>query len=151
MGAATESVQLTRRQRELKERPFCVKCGIAVVRNTSELINGQLWCLTCHGVKPKKTKPPQLAKPKNGRSRKCWRVSLTKKRRRLLEANPSCTYCGCKLTWESATVDHLVPRSKGGTDAMDNLVLACQPCNLRKADRLLAEGALQLLQLIEGL
>ena len=36
-----------------------------------------------------------------------------------------------------ATVDHVIPRSKGGPDKdEDNLVVACFPCNQRKADKL---------------
>jgi 5-methylcytosine-specific restriction endonuclease McrA len=146
MIAVTELRQLTRRQRELAERPFCVKCGVKVVRNTSELINGQLWCLKCHGVKPKKPNPCQSPKSTKRRSKRGWKLKLTIKRRRLFKADPRCRYCGCDLTWHTATLDHVVPRSKGGRDSMDNLVLACQPCNVQKADKLLGEGGDQPLQ-----
>jgi len=97
------------------------------------LINGQLWCLKCHHGKPPYRKPIRKQK-RNGRG------TLQKKRRRLLKANPKCAYCDCELKWETATLDHVVPRSKGGTNAMDNLVLACQPCNVRKADKALEES-----------
>lgn len=46
-----------------------------------------------------------------------------------------CAYCGDR----GSTVDHVIPRSRGGTHAWDNVVLACLPCNSRKGDRLLAE------------
>lgn len=42
-----------------------------------------------------------------------------------------CHYCGGRAT----TADHIVPKSKGGTDSMDNLVAACLPCNGSKGDR----------------
>jgi 5-methylcytosine-specific restriction endonuclease McrA len=45
-----------------------------------------------------------------------------------------CQYCGNQ---KHLTVDHVVPRSKGGPDSWDNLVTSCAPCNLRKGDRLL--------------
>ena len=49
-----------------------------------------------------------------------------------------CQYCGAQ---KRLTVDHVVPRSKGGGDGWDNVVTSCAPCNLRKGDRLLpAEG-----------
>lgn len=40
-----------------------------------------------------------------------------------------------------ATLDHVVPLSRGGRDAPDNLALACQECNVLKKDRLLGELA----------
>ena len=43
-----------------------------------------------------------------------------------------CQYCGSA---RHLTVDHVVPRSKGGLDTWDNLVTSCAPCNRKKADR----------------
>jgi 5-methylcytosine-specific restriction endonuclease McrA len=43
-----------------------------------------------------------------------------------------CQYCGS--TAES--IDHVVPRSRGGLHAWDNVVAACRRCNTRKEDRL---------------
>ena len=44
-----------------------------------------------------------------------------------------CRYCG-KFT-PDGHVDHIIPLSKGGTDAIDNLCWSCRECNLRKGDR----------------
>lgn len=44
-----------------------------------------------------------------------------------------CQYCLNKYPTSDLTVDHVHPRSKGGTDSYDNRVLACRPCNSRKA------------------
>lgn len=46
-----------------------------------------------------------------------------------------CAYCDRSAT----TIDHVVPRSRGGHHAWDNVVAACGACNHRKADRTLAE------------
>lgn len=46
-----------------------------------------------------------------------------------------CAYCGSKAD----TVDHVVPRSRGGQHTWENCVAACSTCNHRKADKLLAE------------
>jgi 5-methylcytosine-specific restriction endonuclease McrA len=46
-----------------------------------------------------------------------------------------CAYCGKRAD----TIDHVVPRSRGGTHSWDNCVAACRACNSRKADRLLSE------------
>jgi 5-methylcytosine-specific restriction endonuclease McrA len=40
------------------------------------------------------------------------------------------------LPFSSVTIDHVVPRCRGGVDALTNLVLACKGCNREKADRL---------------
>lgn len=53
-----------------------------------------------------------------------------------------CRYCG--RTWEIMTVDHVIPRSKGGTNDPENLVAACQPCNSLKADRTPEEAGMEL-------
>ena len=45
-----------------------------------------------------------------------------------------------KAEQRMATVDHVLPRSKGGTDTDDNRVIACYHCNAAKADRLLEEA-----------
>ena len=47
----------------------------------------------------------------------------------------TCVYCGGSAT----SIDHVVPRSRGGTHTWDNVVAACRKCNHIKADRSLAE------------
>ena len=47
----------------------------------------------------------------------------------------TCVYCGSSAT----SIDHVVPRSRGGTHTWDNVVAACRRCNHTKADRSLAE------------
>ena len=46
----------------------------------------------------------------------------------------TCQYCGSVRG--SLTVDHVIPRSKGGASSWDNIVASCAPCNRRKGDRL---------------
>jgi len=61
-------------------------------------------------------------------------VPLT--RRAVLERDAHrCVYCGTKAD----TIDHVRPRSRGGTHVWTNVVAACARCNHRKGDRLLAE------------
>ncbi len=48
-----------------------------------------------------------------------------------------CVYCG--TGGGRLTLDHVVPRSRGGDSVWENVVTACAPCNLRKGDRLLEE------------
>ncbi|CAN5632539.1 HNH endonuclease [soil metagenome] len=52
----------------------------------------------------------------------------------------ACSYCG----QSASTIDHVVPRSRGGSHAWDNVVACCLACNGRKGDRLLSELGWQL-------
>ena len=52
-----------------------------------------------------------------------------------------CQYCGAK---GDLTFDHVVPRSRGGVTSWENVVAACSPCNLRKANRSLRHSGLNL-------
>lgn len=52
-----------------------------------------------------------------------------------------CQYCG---STKNLTIDHIIPRSKGGDDTWENLTVACMPCNTRKGDKLLEETNLTL-------
>lgn len=47
-----------------------------------------------------------------------------------------CQYCGDDLPAQDLTFDHVIPRSRGGRTSWENVVAACGPCNLRKADKL---------------
>jgi 5-methylcytosine-specific restriction endonuclease McrA len=43
-----------------------------------------------------------------------------------------CFYCGKALSRRRATKDHVIPRSKGGSNAQKNIVDACRKCNSEK-------------------
>ena len=47
--------------------------------------------------------------------------------------NHSCQYCGC--SGEQLSIDHVVPRSRGGDDTWENVTTACLSCNVRKGNR----------------
>ena len=71
------------------------------------------------------------------------RPSSSRISRRAVFARDShrCQYCGSD---RHLTVDHVVPRSKGGPDTWDNLVTSCAPCNRKKGDRSLRVAGLRL-------
>src|SRR5881396_3508172 len=52
-----------------------------------------------------------------------------------------CVYCGSS---GRLTLDHVVPRSRGGDSVWENVVTSCAPCNLRKGDRLVEEVPMEL-------
>ena len=49
----------------------------------------------------------------------------------------TCQYCGSRA---NLTVDHVIPRSKGGDSTWENIVASCAPCNRRKGDLLPAQA-----------
>jgi 5-methylcytosine-specific restriction endonuclease McrA len=49
----------------------------------------------------------------------------------------TCQYCGEKFKTDDLTIDHVLPKSKGGKTTWENCVLACVLCNKQKADNLL--------------
>jgi 5-methylcytosine-specific restriction endonuclease McrA len=53
-----------------------------------------------------------------------------------------CVYCGTGNG--RLTLDHVVPRSKGGASIWENVVTACAPCNHRKGDRMLEDAGMVL-------
>jgi 5-methylcytosine-specific restriction endonuclease McrA len=51
-----------------------------------------------------------------------------------------CQYCGA----QAESIDHIVPKSKGGAHAWDNVVAACRRCNARKRDHYLEDSGMKL-------
>lgn len=63
------------------------------------------------------------------------RVELNKKNIHKRDGN-RCVYCGGS---ENLTIDHVIPKSRGGQHTWDNLVTACMKCNNKKDNYLLEE------------
>jgi 5-methylcytosine-specific restriction endonuclease McrA len=55
----------------------------------------------------------------------------------------TCQYCGSR---SNLTVDHVVPKSKGGGSSWENIVASCAPCNRRKGDALPRQVGMRLLR-----
>lgn len=64
----------------------------------------------------------------------------------LLRDRYTCQFCGRVLPAHELTLDHVVPRSRGGHTDWDNLVACCHACNNLKGDRLPEEAGLKLLR-----
>ena len=58
--------------------------------------------------------------------------------------NWQCQYCGVKLDWSSITIDHVVPRCRGGSTSWKNCVASCLRCNMKKGSRMLPDTGMQL-------
>lgn len=57
-----------------------------------------------------------------------------------------CQYCTCDFTTSELTLDHVVPRSRGGKNTWTNLVACCKKCNQAKRDRTPEEAGMELLR-----
>jgi 5-methylcytosine-specific restriction endonuclease McrA len=57
----------------------------------------------------------------------------------LLRDRNTCQYCGEVLPPSDLTLDHVIPRSRGGNSTWENLVACCHACNRQKGNRMLSE------------
>ncbi|RME79465.1 MAG: HNH endonuclease, partial [Chloroflexi bacterium] len=74
------------------------------------------------------------------------RISLPVTRRGVLSRDHyTCQYCGSAPPRKDLTVDHVLPRSRGGKTTWENVVTACQKCNGKKGNRTPAEANMRLL------
>ena len=59
-----------------------------------------------------------------------------------------CQYCGAKNS--PLTIDHIVPKGRGGQDLWENLVTACKPCNQKKGNKTPEEANMLLKENLKG-
>lgn len=74
--------------------------------------------------------------------------SISKFRKRILfnRDDWSCQYCSKKLNWNSLTVDHILPKCRGGKTSWKNCVVCCKTCNKNKGAKLPHEANMKLLK-----
>lgn len=76
-----------------------------------------------------------------GNPERHWKVPPVNRREVLKRDSHACQYCGSS---KRLTLDHVIPRSKGGQHSWDNVVTACERCNQTKSDRLPHEAGMVL-------
>ncbi len=64
----------------------------------------------------------------------------------LMRDRNTCQFCAKSLPAGELTLDHIIPRSRGGESTWENLVACCHPCNNRKGNRLPEEAGMRLLR-----
>lgn len=112
----------------------------------------QCGCDTCYSLisrtvsKPSKVAPPRkplASRPPTKRINKSRRPpgSFRKKAARVRALDKYCRYC---ITGPAETVDHVIPRSRGGGNGVLNLVGCCDGCNQKKGDKTPKEAGLVL-------
>ncbi|MBU7585060.1 MAG: HNH endonuclease [Nostoc sp. TH1S01] len=84
---------------------------------------------------------PKHIRLKIGSNEGTWKVPPVNRREVLRRDHHTCQYCGSS---KRLTLDHVIPRSKGGLHTWDNVVTACERCNSRKGDRTLSETGMRL-------
>lgn len=62
------------------------------------------------------------------------RKQYTTHKRKLWSYAPFCHWCKKKIGYKEATIDHVIPLSKGGLNNSNNYVLACQGCNFKRGN-----------------
>jgi 5-methylcytosine-specific restriction endonuclease McrA len=64
----------------------------------------------------------------------------------LLRDRNTCQYCGVVLHASDLTLDHVIPRSRGGNSSWENLVACCHECNRRKGNAFVHEAGMKLMR-----
>jgi 5-methylcytosine-specific restriction endonuclease McrA len=64
----------------------------------------------------------------------------------LIRDENQCQYCGKHVKVANLTLDHVIPKSKGGTSTWENIVSACRPCNQKKRDYLIENAPVSLIR-----
>ena len=119
---------------------------------------GETICPGCYSLENERSKTPKKPTPKPSIPAKrcpvCGRRFVPRRSNTIIcspecsersqwmileRDNFQCIYC-CKTSYENRAelhLDHIIPRSKGGTDTADNLATACAKCNLGKSSNLI--------------
>jgi 5-methylcytosine-specific restriction endonuclease McrA len=101
------------------------------------LLNGRGWIRTCSVSFPR----PSIVRLSYMVHRPRVRVKLTK-REIFRRDRHTCQYCGRKAP--TLTIDHVIPRHRGGLHSWENLVTACPSCNRRKGGRTPQEAGMHI-------
>jgi 5-methylcytosine-specific restriction endonuclease McrA len=118
-------------------RNYLPLARINIKRAIALLVTGQAESLTYSDKFWEVRSPiPEHIRLTSGKSERHWKVPPVSRREVLRRDHHRCQYCG---STKHLTLDHVIPRSKGGQHSWDNVVIACATCNSFKGDRLLNE------------
>jgi 5-methylcytosine-specific restriction endonuclease McrA len=108
------------------------RAAVLVLKSRAEILERSHWNLHAESItipRPVVIRLVSYVKiPRDAHSRKITRRAIFARDRW------TCQYCGRERG--KLTIDHVVPRCKGGASSWDNIVTSCAPCNRRKGDRL---------------
>lgn len=84
---------------------------------------------------------PAYIRLRSHNQERAWKVPPVNRRGVLRRDGYTCQYCGSS---KPLTIDHVIPRSRGGMHRWDNVVTACESCNGRKGNRTPQEAGMTL-------
>jgi 5-methylcytosine-specific restriction endonuclease McrA len=120
-------------------RNYLPLARINIKRAVTLLVTGQAEAITFTGATSWVVRSPSLVLHVSEHIRltmsnpeRLWRVPPVNRREVLRRDSYSCQYCS---STKHLTIDHVLPRSRGGTHTWDNVVAACERCNHAKGDR----------------
>jgi 5-methylcytosine-specific restriction endonuclease McrA len=108
------------------------RAAVLILKNRAEILEEGDWALRAESF--------TLARPVVIRLLTYVRIPRDAHRRKITRRAVfardrwTCQYCGHERA--NLTVDHVIPRSRGGSSTWENIVTCCAPCNRRKGDRL---------------
>jgi 5-methylcytosine-specific restriction endonuclease McrA len=82
---------------------------------------------------------PKHIRLKIASSERTWKAPPVNRREILRRDRHACQYCGSS---KHLTLDHVIPRSRGGQHTWDNVVTACERCNSKKGDKMPHEAGM---------
>jgi 5-methylcytosine-specific restriction endonuclease McrA len=108
------------------------RAAVLVLKQRAEVLEHSDWALHAENLTMPRPVVIRLVTyvriPRDAHSRKITRRAI------FARDGWTCQYCGSERG--TLTIDHVIPRSKGGSSSWDNIVTCCAPCNRRKGDRL---------------
>jgi len=120
---------------------------IAVVCGRAEIIEQRedFFIRTGSGNFPFPTKVRFITGVFAGKIKKFKGKPKLSKKNLWIRDNGVCQYCLRDLSLGKCTIDHVIPKSKGGPHAWENVVLSCSKCNQKKGSMLLSECSMNLI------
>ena len=120
-----------------RETRACLDCQTTMMLQPNEGTNAIrviLFSLGLGAVISYFTEPPARSRRRRRRPNR-QRLEAWKRPYVYQRDGRHCSYCGAFVPWGTEHIDHSVSRRNGGTNHLNNLRLACAPCNLAKGSR----------------
>jgi 5-methylcytosine-specific restriction endonuclease McrA len=147
-GQQSQQPSILQNQVVVFSKNYLPLARVNIKRAIALLVTGQAESLELSSTKQWEIRSPSVVlhipehiRLTSGNPERHWKVAPVNRREVFRRDHHTCQYCG---STKRLTLDHVIPRSKGGTHTWDNVVAACERCNSTKGDRLLHETGMVL-------